>query len=109
MPKADAPKKSSQPKGESITIRVNPKIKYGVELLSRKQHRSLTSVVEWAIDKALKDSQDGFFFPDELYDPVTGRRSSDALELLWDPDEISRFIKLAYGWKSLMTYDKVIA
>ncbi|MBY0404184.1 MAG: hypothetical protein K2X66_09815, partial [Cyanobacteria bacterium] len=51
--------KGSQTKAEALTLRVNPKIKYGLELLARKQHRTLSSVMEWAIDKALKDKKDG--------------------------------------------------
>lgn len=99
--KGEVHKKQSPPKGESITIRVSPKIKWGVELLSRKQHRSVTSVVEWALDKALKLEDEGLCSYDQ-----NGQLVENILEEVWDPDIVYRLINLACGYQYLMTYEE---
>jgi hypothetical protein len=45
------PVKEREGKGKTqpLSIRVDPQIKYGLELLSRAQHRPITGVVEWCI------------------------------------------------------------
>lgn len=92
-------KRSTSPKslkGESINIRVTPKIKFGLELLARKQHRSLTSVIEWMVDNSLQD---------ELFD--RGRGES-MIEVVWDPDPIHRLANLGSTYPSLLTYEEEV-
>lgn len=99
------PPKGSQTKVESITVRLHPKIKYGLELLARKQHRTLSSVVEWALDGALKEEESGF--NGSYKDPLTGNSSYYLLDILWDIDEVTRFIKLAWsGQLQLISYEE---
>lgn len=52
--KRGPPPKPPGQKAEQLTIRLTPKLKYGLELLSRAQRgRSLSQVVEWAIQRGL--------------------------------------------------------
>ena len=83
---------NTQTKVETLTIRVSPKMKFGLELLARKQHRNLTSVADWALYKALKD-------------PVEGL-SEGLLEEVWDPYEPDRLVKLALKCPELLTYEE---
>ncbi len=89
--------KGTPNKAEALTMRVSPKLKYGLELLCRKQHRTLTSVMEWALSKALNDTNEGLFMD-----------GHNLLERLWEPDEPARLIRLAYDWHQLMTYEEEI-
>lgn len=80
---------TSQPKAESITVRLDPKIRYGLELMTRKQRRTLSSVVEWALLKAM-ESEDGGLIEKlkegEIFNPMT---------TIWDTEEADRFYNLA--------------
>jgi hypothetical protein len=72
-----------------------------LELLSRKQHRTLTSVVEWALNKALTDSNEGLW-------RYAGGGKAFHLEEVWDVNESDRFINLAYFDQSLLTFEEEI-
>lgn len=101
--------KGMQAKVESITVRLQPKLKYGLELLARKQHRTLSSVIEWAIDKALRQPEDGLWFTylipgDDEREPFEEERF--LLEQVWDPEEADRLVKLAIFYPSLLSYEE---
>jgi hypothetical protein len=87
----------SSGKGKLITIRLTPKMRYSVELIARIQRRtSITAVVEFAIEKILRDDATG------LLDANTGFLP----DLIWDEDETTRFIKLCLLRPDLLTYDE---
>jgi len=108
------------PKGEStktdtLTVRVSPKNKYGLELLARKQNRTLAGVVEWAIDKAFKDETDGLMIRDVYMElPEEWDWDADlekmqqvcALNLLWNPNRISRLASLYEIYPELLSDDE---
>lgn len=84
-------KKGVQLKTEGLTIRMNPQVKFALELMARKQHRTLTLVVEWALQQAIADPQQGL---------------GDLLDKVWDPLEADRFIKMALNCPELLTYEE---
>jgi predicted HicB family RNase H-like nuclease len=43
-------------RSEVVTVRLEPKLKYLAELAARKQRRSLSSYVEWAIKQSLSQA-----------------------------------------------------
>ena len=47
------PKKAPDEKLEQFSIRLAPKLKFGLELLARAQNRSLSQAVEWALQVGL--------------------------------------------------------
>jgi hypothetical protein len=67
-------KKGESRKTESLTVRLSPRVKFGLELLARKQHRTLAGVVEWAIDMGMSDPDNGIPDLDELWSPLAGER-----------------------------------
>ncbi|MDA0781240.1 MAG: hypothetical protein PQ612_00060 [Rickettsiales bacterium] len=87
-----------QTKAESITVRLDPKIRYGLELLARKQRRNLSSVVEWALQKAIHDPVDGLY--DEKSDKL------NFLNFLWDVEESDRLYQLATCRPELLTFEE---
>ncbi len=44
---------------EALTIRLTPKLRYGLELLARAQHRSLSHAIEWALNVGLNNYEVG--------------------------------------------------
>ena len=68
----------------SISVRLDPKTKYGLDLLGRHHKNSLSGVIEWFIHQTIR-SKEGL--SNEKYD-------EDLLELLYDKSESLRFLKL---------------
>jgi len=57
IPKArrkPGPKSKGSPKLEQLTVRLDPKIRFGLELMSRANHQSLAQSVEWAVRVAMQ-------------------------------------------------------
>jgi len=82
---------------EALAMRFDPQIKYMADLVSRQERRSLTSFVEWAIDRALREVQlvvSGHPMP-----------AAEARNLLWDIDEVERLRKLVQHCPSLLRYE----
>jgi hypothetical protein len=88
--KSQKAKSNTSDKSASITVRLDPKLKYGLEILARKQYRNLSSLVEWALNKALSDYNEGL--PD--------------LVSIWDVYEADRLVKLALYKPELLNFDE---
>ncbi len=76
-------------KTNSITIRIESKLRYGLELLARKQRRTLSSVIECAVARSIIEG---------------GINLSE----LWDVDEADRLHKLLELQPDLLTYDEQV-
>ena len=102
---AEAQKKSKGgsklSRSEITTVRLDPKLRYLAELAARKQRRTLSSFIEWAIEDTL-----GRFL---LKDGVDWVESVGAqAEYLWDVDPADRFAKLALRYPELLTHDEQV-
>lgn len=91
--------KPPERKTETLSLRIDPKTRYGLEMLSRLQRRSATGVVEWTLTNA---------FASESLRDVEGHGSSlaDAMDTLWQPDEPSRLLAMAFFYPALLTYEE---
>lgn len=81
----------------SVGIRIDPKIKFALDLMGRLQKRSLTAVIEWAISNAISQQTAGPF----------DRSLSDVVDVIWSTDECTRFINLCYQLPEALTYDEL--
>lgn len=86
-------------RSETVTVRLDPKLRYLAELASRKQRRTLSSYIEWAIEESLRYVS---------LDPQGESESTVAIKAvdLWDVDEADRFIKLAIIYPELLTHEE---
>ena len=85
-------------RSETVTVRLDPKLRYLAELASRKQRRTLSSFIEWAIEQCLEDVA--------IQDVKKGERStlSKLGDTLWDVGPQERFLKLALRSPELLNY-----
>jgi len=106
------PKKTAdQAATVSVSLRIDPRIKYGIDLAARVQKRTVTGVVEWAVERALSDVKlpvdfmvEGDQGKPELPEPQS---VLDAVkERLWSPDEATRLMRLAFECPSLLTFEE---
>ncbi len=91
---------AGQVKAESITVRLDPKIRYGLELLARKQRRTLSSVVEWALQQAIYWPEGGLIEQGNDGKPV------DLLTALWDVEEADRLYLMASIRPNWMSFEE---
>ena len=99
MAESKSPRGAKLPKSEITTVRLDPKLRYLAELAARKQRRSLSSFIEWAIEDALMR------FP--LKEGENWQRTVlGEAETLWDVDAADRFVKLALNFPELLTHDE---
>ena len=87
-------------RSEITTVRLDPKLKYLAELAARKQRRTLSSFIEWAIEDTLGRI--------ELADGFEGVTFLSQGPHLWDVDEADRFAKLALHFPELLTHDEQV-
>lgn len=94
--------KTSKRTGETTTtvsvgIRIDPKIKFALDIMGRLQKRSLTAVIEWAISNAIAQQA------------VEGSSASlsDVIDKIWSTDESTRFVKLCFDMPEALTYDEL--
>ena len=88
-------------RSETVTVRLDPKLRYLAELAARKQRRTLSSFIEWAIEDALShvhidEDSNGYISV-----------AADAAKL-WDVDESDRFAKLAIRYSDLLTHEEQV-
>jgi hypothetical protein len=88
-------------RSETVTVRLDPKLRYFADLAARKQRRTLSSFIEWAIEDSLTRvhlTEGGF--------NDTPTSIDDVIERLWDVDEPDRFVKLALRFPDLLTHNE---
>lgn len=104
-----------QQKSSALTLRITPRNKYGLELMARIQHRTLSSVIDWVIERTLHGGEIDFM-PEIRMPPTKGFGGLEAyevlpnmnclLDLIWSPFEHERVINLATKAPNLMTYEE---
>lgn len=84
---------------ETVTVRLDPKLRYLAELAARRQRRTVSSYIEWAIEDSLKH-----FSLDLSGNGIL----ADEAEALWDVDDADRFAKLAIRHPDLLTHEEQV-
>ncbi|WP_419403783.1 hypothetical protein [Stenotrophomonas rhizophila] len=97
--KPTTPKRAPDRKTEVLSIRIDPRTRYGLELLSRLQRRSATGVVEWVVQEA--------FAKEEFESYDNGSFSvAEVMDELWHINEIERLVALALRKPQLLTFEE---
>ncbi len=86
-------------RSQTVTVRLDPKLRYLAELAARKQRRTLSSFIEWAIDNSLTS----VFLVDHQAGN-TERPLKEVGESLWDVDEAYRLVQLALTCPELLDF-----
>lgn len=97
-------RKSGGPKlsrSQTVTVRLDPKLRYLADIAARSQRRTLSSFIEWAIHRSL----DAVSIRGDTGDSVI---ASELVDDLWDVDEPDRFIMLAWFNSDLLTHEEQI-
>lgn len=96
MMKKSRAKRETTLRSETISVRLDPKLRYLAKVAAQKQRRPISSFVEWAVEKSLAFVEIG---PD-------GKTIADHANFLWDVDEPDRLIKLAFHFEELLNHEE---
>ncbi|MDD5036669.1 MAG: hypothetical protein PHE55_18170 [Methylococcaceae bacterium] len=85
---------------ENVQVRLDPRLRFAAELAAGKERRTLSSFIEWVVDRAVKE--------------VTVTRDKDGksitaaavVDKVWDIDDDVRFVELATHFPELLTYEE---
>jgi hypothetical protein len=86
-------------RSETVTVRLDPKLRYLAELAARRSRRTLSSYVEWVIAESLNRVE---------LSPTEDQSLADEASTLWDVDEADRFVKLAFRHPELLTHEEQV-
>jgi len=86
-------------RSQVVTVRLDPKLKFAAELAARKQRRTISSFIEWAVEKAVRDVE-------VLNNADIKGTVWQAMMLVWDVEEADRLVKLALNFPELLTFDE---
>ena len=98
-PNVDRVDISSRGKTEVITLRLNAKVKFGLELAARIGHRSVAQTVEMSIAQLL----DGTPSPPLLY---KGADIRELINRLWSPHRGARLLRMVLQAPELLNPDE---
>jgi uncharacterized protein (DUF1778 family) len=103
MPKSEKKKGggSKLNRTQTVTLRLDPKLRYLTDLAARSQRRTTSGFIEWAIEEALSK-----VVLLQLKDRTLTLK--DKASALWDVDEPDRFAKLAIKYPNLLTHDEQV-
>ena len=93
---------------ETVTVRLDPKLRYLAELAARKQRRTLSSYIEWAVEKSLADVVLTTRYSGEELQNEDLETVADKADELWDVDPSERFARLAITHPSLLGHDEQV-
>ncbi|BCA30152.1 hypothetical protein [Metapseudomonas otitidis] len=81
----------------SVGIRIDPKVKFALDIMGREQKRSLTAVIEWAIGNAISQQKA----------PGSDDTFAALIDKVWSTDEPTRLANMAFYMPSVLTYDEL--
>jgi hypothetical protein len=90
-------------RSETVTVRLDPKLRYLADLAARKQRRTLSSFCEWAIEDALSRV---VIYQEPDINGDHDISVADEAAKLWDVDESERFVRLATSYPDLLNHEE---
>jgi hypothetical protein len=85
---------------ETVQVRLDPKLRFAADLAAAKERRTLSSFIEWAVERAVQNvsvtiNKEG--------NPVS---AATVIDKVWDADTSDRFVNLAWHYPELLTHDE---
>lgn len=87
-------------RSETVTVRLDPRLRYLSELAARSQRRTLSSYIEWTLQQSLDDVVPKNFSWEE--DITLAERA----EYLWHVEPADRLVRLAFQHSHLLNFEE---
>lgn len=82
-------------RSQIVTVRFDPKLKFAAELAAKKQRRTISSFVEWAVEEAIANIT--------VADNIS---INTVMNQIWDVEEADRFVKLALNFPQFLSFEE---
>lgn len=92
-------------RSEVVQVRLDPKLRFAAELAAAKERRTLSSFIEWAVERAVRDIV-VHYEPSGGEGAFYGHTAEAVTNSVWDVNEIDRFVNLARRYPGLLTHDE---
>ena len=92
-----AKQKRPHVKTETLVVRMSPKIKYALDLISRQRQKTMSDVVERAIERMIEDPKGDLIVTENI-----SGKAENIFDATWDDDDIRRFLSLAKKFPGLL-------
>lgn len=89
-------------RSETVTVRLDPKLRYMAEIAARVQRKTLSSFIEWAVAESFKKVEVQFL---EKH-PEVSVPADVLLAAIWDPIESDRLCILGSQYPNLLSHDE---
>lgn len=87
-------------KSETVTIRLDPRLRYLAALAARKQRHTMSRFIAWALKEALGEVV--------LGQGTEATTLAQEAEALWDTDAVGRLVKLGDKYPALLSYEEQV-
>lgn len=87
-----------------VTVRLDPKLRYFTEIAARRQRRTVSGFIEWAIEEGMKN----IILHEDSENNVHDLSISNEPNRLYDVDESERFARLAILYPQLLNHDEQV-
>lgn len=87
-------------RSETVSVRLDPRLKYLAEVAARGQRRTLSGFVEWAVEKSLENVEVGHG------EYALSVADADRALHLWDVEEADRVASLAFNFPELLAFEE---
>lgn len=85
---------------ETVQVRLDPKLRYTAELAAWKERRTLSSFIEWAVERSVKEV---YVARDTHGNLVSASQVADEV---WNSIDVYRFLNLAANYPELLSSDE---
>lgn len=85
-------------RSETVSVRLEPRLRYLADLGARTQRRTVSSFIEWCVQNSLAHVSIG--------SGSAARTIEEQAGLLWDPEPADRFVTLALHFEFLLNHDE---
>lgn len=85
-------------RSETVSVRLESKLRYLADLAARKQRRTLSGFIEWAIERSLALVEIG----------PKNETIADRAGFFWDVDSPDRFMRLGFEYEDLLNHEEQV-
>jgi hypothetical protein len=85
---------------ENVQVRLDPKLRFAAELAAGKERRTLSSFIEWAVERAVKEVG---MTRDKEGKPISAAEVADTV---WGSYEADRLVGMATHYPELLTHEE---
>lgn len=92
-------KKPKPTRSETLGLRLDPRMKFALELLARSQRRSISGTVEWCVERIMRSESIEVLGFEVTFEELTWR--------VWDVDPIRQLVNLCALAPKLATFEEL--